>query len=160
MARRDDVDPGVPIKLGPCSNGEFVPGRVAPLAAEATRLAQVEAGDRARRLGMSRRRFLLSSMGAAAGLLVLDACSKQKGSATQSSPAGSFSVPPESASDASAAESTVGGTEAILDVQTHLLDYELVPEGPDFGGGFPYSQCGETDPRDCFGVDHWMEELF
>ena len=161
MARRDDVDPGLPIKLHPCSNGEFVPLPPGPVAAEATRVARAEAGDRARRLGMSRRRFLLSSMGAAAGLLVLDACSKESGKATgQGSPSGSFTVPPEASADAGAAQSAVGGTEAILDVQTHLLDYELVPEGPDFWSGFPYKNCGEAEQRDCFGVDHWMEELF
>ena len=46
--------------------------------------------DRARRLGMSRRRFLLSSMGAAAGLLVLDVCSKESGKATRSGTAVGF----------------------------------------------------------------------
>ncbi len=161
MARRDDVDPGLPIKLNPCSNGEFVPPPPGPVAAEAARLARAEADDRARRLGMSRRRFLLSSMGAAAGLLVLDACSKESGKATgQGPPSGSFSVPAEASTDAGAAQSTVGGAEAILDVQTHLLDYELVPEGPDFWSRFPYRNCGEAEQRDCFGVDHWMEELF
>ena len=68
--------------------------------------------------------------------------------------------PAEASSDLSAAQSTVGGTETILDVQTHLLDYELVPEGPDFWSEFPYKNCGEAEQRDCFGVDHWMEELF
>jgi len=161
MARRDDVDPGLPIKLNPCSNGEFVPGPPRPVAAEAARRARAEADDRARRLGMSRRRFLLSSMGAAAGLLVLDACSKESSKSTgQAPPSGSFTVPPEATSDAAAAQSTVGGTETIFDVQTHLLDYELVPEGPDFWSGFPYKNCGEAEQRDCFGVDHWLEELF
>jgi hypothetical protein len=160
MARRDDVDPGLPIKLNPCSNGEFVPGPPGPVAAEAMRRARAEADDRARRLGMTRRRFLLSSMGAAAGLLVLDACSKESGKATGQPPAGSFSLPPEASADPGAARTTVGGTETIFDVQTHLLDYELVPEGPNIWSGFPYKNCGEADQRDCFGVDHWMEELF
>src|SRR3954452_3306321 len=151
MARRDDVDPGLPIKLDRCSNGEFAPGPPGHVAAGAMRLARAEADDRARRLGMSRRRFLLSSMGAAAGLLVLDACSKDSSKATgQSPPSGSFAVPSEAASDATAAQSTVGGTETIFDVQTHLLDYELVPEGPDFWSGFPYKNCGEAEQRDCF----------
>src|SRR5581483_11017483 len=132
MARRDDVDPGPPIKLGPCSNGEFVPGPPAPAAREAMRLAQVRAAGLARAAGLSRRRFLLSSMGAAAGLLFVDACSKAQRRATnQPPPSGRFAVPSE-----------------------------LAPDGPDFWSGFPQKDCGEADPRRCFGVDHWMEELF
>src|SRR5581483_761563 len=161
MARRDDVDPGPPIKLGPCSNGEFVPGPPAPAAREAMRLAQVRAAGLARAVGLSRRRFLLSSMGAAAGLLFVDACSKAQRRATnQPPPSGRCAVPSEAASDAAAASDALGGGEAIIDVQTHLLDYELAPDGPDFWSGFPQKDCGEADPRRCFGVDHWMEELF
>src|SRR3954468_12548357 len=148
MARRDDVDPGLPIKLDRVYKGEVAPGAAGHAAAEAMRRARAETDDRARRLGMSRRRFLLSSMGAAAGLLVLDACSKDSSKATGQGPSsGSFSVPPDATSDAGAAQSAVGGTETIFDVQTHLLDYELVPEGPNFWGGFPYRNCGEADQR-------------
>ncbi|MEY2421225.1 MAG: uncharacterized protein QOI95_1292 [Acidimicrobiaceae bacterium] len=106
---------------------------------------------------MSRRRFLLSTMGSALGLMVLDGCSKDRGGAAR--PAGSFSLPPEAATDTSAAQQAIGGAEAILDVQTHLLDYAHVPDAPDFTG-FPQRNCGEGDPKLCFGIDHWMEELF
>ena len=47
MARDDD--PGLPIKLGPCSNGEFVPPPPTPLVREAARRARTLAmplGDR------------------------------------------------------------------------------------------------------------------
>ena len=30
----------------------------------------------------------------------------------------------------------------------------------EFGSGFPYADCGEADWHECFGVDHWLEELF
>jgi len=121
------------------------------------RRARAESDAMARRLGMSRRRFLLSSMGAALGLIVLDGCSKDSGGAAR--PAGSFSLPPEASTESSAAQSSIGGSEAILDVQTHLLDYEHVPNGADFTF-FPQRNCGEDDPKLCFGIDHWMEELF
>ena len=106
---------------------------------------------------MTRRRFLLSSMGAALGLVVLDGCTKDRGGASRS--AGSFSVSPSAPFESSAAQHSIGGTEAIIDVQTHLLDYAHVPNAPDFTG-FPYRNCGEDDPKACFGMDHWMEELF
>ena len=158
--RLDDVDPGLPIKLGPCSNGEFVPLPPSPLVRETARRARAEAEETARRLGMSRRRFLLSSMGAALTLGVLGACSKDRAASSGSSPGGTFSIPPDASTDAGAASSAVGGTEAIVDVQTHLLDYAAAPGAPDFFGGFPQKDCGEDDPRACFGLDHWMEELF
>jgi hypothetical protein len=157
IARRDDTDPGLPIKLAPASNGEFVPAPASDLVREAIRRTRAESDALAHRLGMSRRRFLLSSMSAALGLIVLDGCSKERaGPATP--PSGSFSLPPESTTESSAAQSSIGGAEAIVDVQTHLLDYEHVPDAPDFTG-FPQRNCGD-DPRACFGIDHWMEELF
>ena len=121
------------------------------------RRTRIESESIARRLGLTRRRFLLSSMGAALGLLVLDGCSKDKGGAAR--PSGSFSLPADVATDSGAAQQSVGGVEAILDVQTHLLDYDHVPDAPDFTG-FPQRDCGESDPKACFGIDHWMEELF
>src|SRR4051812_38154876 len=102
IARRDDIDPGLPIKLAPCSNGEYVPPPPTALVREAMRRARAESHAMARRLGMSRRRFLLSSMGAALGLVVLDGCSKDSGGAAR--PAGSFSLPPEATSEPSAAQ--------------------------------------------------------
>lgn len=157
IAHWDDTDPGLPIKLAPASNGEYVPPPPSDLVREAMRRTRLESDAMARRLGMSRRRFLLSSMGAALGLIVLDGCSKDRGGAAR--PAGSFSLPPEASTESSAAQSAIGGAEAILDVQTHLLDYEHVPNAPDFTG-FPFRNCGEGDPKLCFGMDHWMEELF
>jgi hypothetical protein len=106
---------------------------------------------------MSRRRFLLSSMGAALGLIVLDGCSKDRGGTSR--PGGTFSLPAEASTESGAAQEAIGGAEAILDVQTHLLDYAHVPDAPDFTG-FPQRNCGEGDPKLCFGMDHWMEELF
>ncbi|MGQ0617432.1 MAG: amidohydrolase family protein [Acidimicrobiia bacterium] len=159
-ARTDEVDPGLPIKLAPCSNGEFVPAPLGAVAREALRRARAEADGRARQLGLSRRRFLLSSMGAAAGLISLGACSRDEARSRDAEPGGTFSVPPDAARDPGAAASAIGGTEAIFDVQTHLLDYDAVPDAPDFWSGFPFKDCGDDDPRLCFGIDHWYEELF
>ena len=122
------------------------------------RRARVESDAVARHLGMSRRRFLLSSMGAAVGLLVLDGCSKDSRPAGVP-PAGSVDVHSSAPFESGAAQASIGGSEAIVDVQTHLLDYAHVPNAPDFTA-FPYRNCGEDDPKACFGIDHWMEELF
>ena len=73
-----DEDPGLPIKFGPCSNAEYDPEPVLPeVLLETIRRAR-EAGDRhARRLGMSRREFLLSICGAATTLTALNACTRE-----------------------------------------------------------------------------------
>ena len=33
-------------------------------------------------------------------------------------------------------------------------------QGREFWSGFPQRECGEADPRVCFSVDHFMEEVF
>jgi hypothetical protein len=111
------------------------------------------ADEVARRHGIDRRAFLRSSMGAAATLFTLAACSKEEGRATSggSSTTGTFAVPPESTTDPEAAGETLApfDGEVVVDVQTHFLD-------PDngFGGGFPQSACGDDQ---CFTIDHWID---
>ena len=48
----DDDDIGLPIKLGPCSNGEFVPPPPTDLTREVARRARIECEENARRTGM------------------------------------------------------------------------------------------------------------
>ncbi len=153
MARQDDA-PGLPIKLGACSNGEFAPIAPTPVAAEAVRRAWEACAANARRVGMSRRRFLRSTMGAATTLFALQACSKDSGEG-----GGRFDVPPDATTDPDAAQDALGGDEPIIDVQNHLLEYADGQDGS-FGDSFPQSKCGQRDSRDCFTTDHWLEEVF
>jgi uncharacterized protein len=62
----------LPIKLDPTSNGEYVPVPLAPANLAANRLAHEYATANARRLGISRRKFLISSCGAASTLLAFN----------------------------------------------------------------------------------------
>ena len=55
------ADPGLPIKLAPCSNGEFAPPPASPAVRRAVRMAREACDDAARRIGMSRRDFLRTS---------------------------------------------------------------------------------------------------
>src|SRR5690349_20983676 len=105
MARSDvEVDPGLPIKLGPCSNGEFDPRPVSPVVAEAMRRAGDECEHNARRTGMSRRRFLQSICGAATTLLVMNACADEASRATRRRALGGrFEIPTTAAVDPDAA---------------------------------------------------------
>ena len=157
MVRGEDRDPGLPIKLRPCSNGEYLPRPLSDVAAEAMRRARADSEQAARRLGVSRRSFLLSTGGAAAGLIALQACSDESGGGN----GGRFSVPTDAVTDPTVADTVLGAPEFVLDVQTHLLDYSsLTQDAPFFGARFPQASCGEADPRDCFSMEHWREEVF
>ncbi len=179
MARAEPPDPGLPIKLEPCGNGEFVPPPPTALAREVVRRANEAVERNARRLGLSRRQFLRTSMGAATCLTVLGACSRESGqrggelvldptpTATPSptatvvaGPSPSPTPEPEATMEPEAAEQAIDplDEELIFDVQGHLLEY-----GPGVGGrppGFPQSACGEADPRDCYSIEHFLELVF
>ncbi len=174
----DDDDIRLPIKFGPVSNGEFVPRPLSPLLTETVRRAHETAADNARRLGMSRRRFLSTLSGAAVTLSALNACSSEKNRAgdaapgtsapATSAPGGSFQVSPESTIDPEAAIEDLMGDEFIMDVQTHFIDADLtIPIGADgrfFGDLFPQAACErgqETgDGRVCFSIESFLEEMF
>jgi hypothetical protein len=73
----DDVE-NLPIKFGPCSNGEYDPQPLTPVVKETIRRARLVCDSHARRSGMSRRDFLRSVCGAATTLLVLNACANEE----------------------------------------------------------------------------------
>lgn len=178
MGAVDDADPGLPLKLWPCSNGEYLPPPLDDLRREAMRRARLAADEHARRHAWSRRRFLLSSAGLASGLAVLQACSDEQARSRGSEPGGRFSVPGSAATDpeqaativhgsaaapATAAPATEPGTTApaptpppdlVVDVQTHFLE-----SGP-WGADFPQGQCGEAEPIDCLGAEYWRDLVF
>lgn len=96
-------------------------------------------------------------MGSAVTLLTLDACARDDGGT-----GGSFSVPTSATTDPDAAVDALGGDEIIVDVQTHLLEYDRsVPlSGNFFGSGFPQAGCDADDPRDCFTTERWQDLVF
>jgi uncharacterized protein len=164
---RSDEDPGLPIKLGPCSNAEYDPEPELPLVLRETVRLATEACDRnARRLGISRREFLLSICGAATTLALLDSCSREAHLAdpfrVTSEPGGRYLIPPEATVDPEPAHAAIGGDEFVFDIQGHLLEYDLNPvlNGQDFWTRFPQQHCGEDDPRVCYSIDHFMELMF
>lgn len=166
----DDDDPGLPIKITPVANDEYIPAPLSAVAREAVRRAREACEENARRTGMSRRRFLLSACGAATTLLALDACSKEAAKistspTTSRTPGGSFTLPPESTTEPGVATTVLSGPDLIFDVQGHLLDYTVDPlsrQAPDLLNslGFPQAKCGDANPHDCFSAAHFLELLF
>src|SRR6266851_5557914 len=117
-----DVDPEgkrLPIKLDSTSNGEFAPVPLWPANRAANRLAHESASAFSKKLGLSRRNFLVSSCGAAATLLSFNAANAAAGRS-----GGFFDLPKDAALDEPLARVQVGPAkdEFILDVQGHFID--------------------------------------
>jgi predicted TIM-barrel fold metal-dependent hydrolase len=171
-----DEDPGLPIKLHPVSNTEVPPPPPSPVAREAIRRAREACETNARRIGISRRQFMLSAMGSATTLLALAACTDEanraasttgRGATTTSrasstTAGGTFTIPEEATTEPDVATTLLGTDHPVIDVQTHFIE---IPEGLDessFGwaGVFPQSSCGEASSVDCFNLEHFALELF
>lgn len=175
-------DGELPIGLRPRSSDEYTPLPQSPVVREAERRAYDACAENARRAGINRRDFLRTACAAATTLLAVDACTKEahratpnptpsstaSGSSSASSsppgPGGTYSIPPEATTEPSAAASAISGEEFIFDVQGHLLDHTLDPLALDefdiIARNFPQRQCGEHEPRDCFSIEHFLEEMF
>jgi hypothetical protein len=117
----------LPIKLDTTSNGEFVPVPLSPANREANRLAHANAERNAKRLNLSKRRFLVSACGAASTLLSFNVANAAAGRA-----GGFFELPAEAALEPLAARSVADQGEFIFDVQGHFIDTPGGnPKGPD-----------------------------
>lgn len=117
MAYPLDLDPDgrrLPVRFDGTSNGEFLPLRLTLGQRRANVLAHELASENARRLGIGRRAFLTSAMGAAT---VLAACNR----ANQGS-GGNYDLERNATLDPEAAAQTLTGDEFIFDVQLHTVD--------------------------------------
>jgi len=106
----------LPIKLDTTSNGEFMPVPLSDANRGANRLAHHSASANSRRLGLSRRKFLISSCGAASTLLAFNQA--------HGTSAGFYALHPQAALDEQLARAQVGAAkeEFIFDVQGHFVD--------------------------------------
>ena len=122
MKKLADIDPEgkrLPIKLDSASNGEFVPVPLSGTNRAANRLAHEFASSFSKRTNLTRRRFLLSSCGAASTLLAFNAANAAAGRT-----GGFFDIPKDAALDEPHARVQVGPAkdEFIFDVQGHFID--------------------------------------
>ena len=115
-SRVDPEGKRLPIKLDTTSNGEYEPVALSPANLAANRLAHEFASAHSRKLGVSRRTFLISATGAASTLLAFN---QAHGTA-----AGFYDIPKEAALDERLARVQVGPAknEFIFDVQGHFVD--------------------------------------
>jgi predicted TIM-barrel fold metal-dependent hydrolase len=162
------IDPeGVrlPIKLDETSNGEFEPVPLSPANREGNRLAHEAAADNAKRLGVSRRDFLISACGAASTLLAFNAANAAAGKR-----GGLFELEPEAALEPQLAQARLGGKgEFIFDVQGHFVDPSgaWVKTAPaDAFKWSPKASCGlagQAGARgylNCLGPEEFVKDVF
>lgn len=164
--RHDPEGLRLPVKLDTTSNGEFAP---VPLSAEhhrANALAREAAVANAKRLGLSRRAFLVSAAGTASTLLALNEAYAAAGPR-----AGYFEVPREAALDEALARSAVDGREFIFDVQGHFVNptgawTKRLPETarplrmPKTEACGPSKGPGRLDYLQCIGPDEFVKDVF
>ena len=151
------VDPEgkrLPIKLDTTSNGEFTPVPLSPRNRLANRLAHESASENAKRLGLSRRGFLVSACGAASTLLAFNRANAA---------GGYFEIPPEAALDQELAQASVGAKrEFIFDVQGHFVDPTgawVKKASPDAFKWSPKASCGKPH-LECLGPDEFIKDVF
>lgn len=156
----------LPIKLDTTSNGEFTPVPLAPEHHHARQLAMQSADLGARRLGVSRRGFLVSACGAASGLLAMNAAYAVAGKH-----GGFFQMDAEAGLDADAAAAAVEGEEFIFDVQGHFVNptgawTRQLPGDARPLSSFDTEGCvaaalpGRLDHLQCFGPDTFVRDIF
>ncbi|HEX6218127.1 MAG TPA: amidohydrolase family protein [Sphingomicrobium sp.] len=163
MPTRFDLDPDgrrLPVRFDGTSNGEYVPLPTTERQRLANAMAQEDAGEHARRLGLGRRAFLTSSMGAAT---VLAACNRANPNS-----GGNYALPAEASLDKAAAESAIGGSDFIFDVQLHCVDPKAAwtrgAAGEQWraalGQAFPQSVKCKAGEYDCYSAQALVKDVF
>jgi predicted TIM-barrel fold metal-dependent hydrolase len=157
----------LPVKLDTTTNGEYAPIPLAPVHHEARALAHQSADANAKKLGLSRRGFLVSACGAASTLLAMNAAYAKAGKV-----GGFFDLQREAALDLQLARSSVDGNEFIFDVQGHFVNptgawlKRLPPGAKPFAGMTGAERCaphrgpGELDYLRCVGPDQFVKDVF
>ena len=148
----------LPIKLDTTSNGEFEPVPLDGVAARARAAAAAAVDAAARRVGVSRRDYLVSTLGAAATLCAFDRAFAAAGNA-----GGRYVLPAEAPFELAAADAALGGDEFIFDVQLHHVNPQGAwrrRAGPEALRNFPNSACGKADHVECFSSGALLKDVF
>jgi uncharacterized protein len=164
--RQDPEGLRLPVKLDSTSNGEFEPVPLEPQHEYANRLALESATLNAKRLGLSRREFLVSASGAATSLLAMNAAYAAVGNN-----GGFFALDAAAGLDGDAAAAALEGREFIFDVQGHFVNptgawTRQLPEGARPLSSFSTQGCaaaelpGPLDRLQCFGPDAFLRDVF
>jgi uncharacterized protein len=166
LKRNDPEGTRLPIKVDSTSNGEFAPIPLSRRNILANRAAQENATRCARRMGLSRRNFLVSTCGAASTLLAINEVNAAAGKV-----GGSFALDADAAVDPEISAAALEGEEFIFDVQGHFVDPDgkWVREDPSRAAGFRWpekAKCalaerpGPYSHLDCLGPREFVKDVF
>lgn len=164
--RHDPDGTRLPIKLDSTSNGEFSPIPLSQRNLAANRLAHESATRNARRTGLTRRRFMVSTCGAASTLLAFNQVNAATGRT-----GGFFAVSADAAADPEIAAAELEGKEFIFDVQGHFVDPngKWIRDDPSRGAGFRFAEKTECPLADepgrnshlrCIGPEEFVKDVF
>ncbi len=156
----------LPIKIDSTSNGEYEPIPISTVNETANTLALVRAGQNARRSGQTRRKFLVSSCGAASTLLAFN-----QANAYSDKRGGFFDVREESALDSFSAAAQLEGGEFIFDVQGHYVNPEgdwlsRIPPSARPYAGMEKAACeagdggGTRGYLNCLSANEFVKDIF
>jgi len=167
MTTRHDPDgTRLPVKLDSTSNGEYAPIPLEPVHREAKAKSLASAGANAKRLGLSRRDFLVSAGGVATTLLGMNEAYAAAGRT-----GGFFDLPYDAALDLALARSTLDSTDFIFDVQGHFVNptgawTKRLPQTarplqmPKTQSCGPSKGAGRLDYLQCIGPDEFVKDVF
>jgi predicted TIM-barrel fold metal-dependent hydrolase len=164
--RHDPEGERLPIKIDTTSNGEYAPLPLVDSQEAAIAHAHACVSDNARRRGVGRRDFMISTCGAATTLLALN-----EAHAAQGRTGGYFDLPKLAGVDQQMAAATLEGSEFIFDVQNHhvnAIGRWRNPQSPWMRGlkNFPNSACkheigaGEYNYVNCFNGENYIKDVF
>ncbi len=164
--RHDPDGTRLPIKLDTTSNGEFEPVELEPYHEQALAQGHACVSENARRRGMGRREFLVSTCGAATALLALNDAHARQGRT-----GGYFDLPQVAGVDRDVAAATLEGNEFIFDVQNHHVNALGRWRNPNSGWirglkNFPNASCaheigeGEYAYVNCFNGENYIKDVF
>jgi len=157
-ARHDPTGRRLPIKIDATSNGEYEPVPLTAVGHAARAAAQESVDEALRKLGVPRRRYLISLLGAAASLSAFDRTFAANGKR-----GGRYVVPEDARFESAAAQSRLAGDEFIFDVQLHHVD----PQGAwrkraslSAFRGMPKAECGKPDFVECLSSAEMLKDVF
>jgi len=165
MDKLDQSGTRLPIKIDSTSNGEYEPIPISATNEQANRLALAQADKNAKQLAQARRKFLISSCGAASTLLAFN-----QANAFDGKRGGFFNVREESALDSASAADQIEGDEFIFDVQGHYVNPQgdwltRVPQSSRPFSNMPKAACAadESDDRaylNCLSENEFIKDIF
>ena len=155
----DDRGPRLPIKLDSTSNGEFAPVPLDTAARHARDAAEAAIAANARRVGRTRRDYLVSLLGAAATLSTFN-----RAFAAAGKHGGRYELPAEAPFELAAATEVLAGDEFIFDVQLHHVNPQGAwrqRAGADAFRNMPAAAaCKLADPVGCLSSGALLTDVF